>query len=424
MTHKEPTAPPRSTPAGEPALQAEALTDETLLKRYSAHRDEDAFAVLVQRFGPLVFGVCQRVLGHRQDAEDAFQATFLVLARKAGTIANAQATAAFLCRVASRLAKRVKRQKARRFMAPLDPGDVPAREETPAVIWQELQPVLDEEVDRLPEKYRLPFVLCYLRGLTYEQAARRLRCPVGTLSSWLIQARERLRRRLLRRGIALSSGLLATVLAAYAGPVPPPLSLASAVSRHAILFAAGSAPVAPAVPVELASGYVRSWSRADHARKATCVLILGIGLALLIFGLRQWWPTASAPRKEPVAPALRPRGHPDQFQGVWEIIELTIAGNPVPPRNTRMIFEGNSCKLASAGGVVVSMTFTLDPTTNPKHIDLTIFTPRRTPALGIYELSGDELRICYSTREAPRPTEFASHPNTNELLYRLRRSPP
>jgi RNA polymerase sigma factor (sigma-70 family) len=405
MTDKEPAAPPTSAPTDEPAPRADTLTDEQLLKQYVERRDEDAFALLVQRFGPLVFSVCQRTLGHQQDAEDAFQATFLVLARKARTIVKAQAIAAFLCRIAYRIARKQKRQKARRHMASIDERNTPACEESPELIWQDLRPVLDEEVDRLPKKYRLPFVLCYLHGLSYEQAARQLSCPVGTLSSWLTRAREQLRRRLVQRGIALSSGLLASVLAGYAVSAPPPLDLAAAVVRHATLFAAGNALIGAGTPVELATGYLRSWSRASTARKAAWVLALGIGLLLFIL-------------------VLRPRKDLDRIQGTWGISDVTIAGNPVPPQGTQMIFEGNSCKLVLADGTVVPMRFALNPATTPKRIDLSIFLPQPMPARGIYELSGDELRICYSMQGAPRPVEFASHENTTELLYRLRRSPP
>src|SRR5262249_26188037 len=157
--------PPGPAPAGGPAPGPDDSTDEELLKRYVRRRDEGAFALLVRRFGPLAFSVCERVPGHRQDAEDAFQATFLVLARQAATIASARATAPCACRVAYRIARKAKRQKARRSMAPLDPHDAPAREETPEQVWRDLRPVLDEEVDRLPEKYRRPFVLHYLHGL-------------------------------------------------------------------------------------------------------------------------------------------------------------------------------------------------------------------------------------------------------------------
>jgi RNA polymerase sigma factor (sigma-70 family) len=395
------------------------------LKQYVERRDEEAFTLLVQRFGPLVFSVCQRTLGHQQDAEDAFQATFLVLARKAGTIANAQATAAFLYRVAYRIAKKLKRQKAKRSMASIDSHDIPAAEETPELIWRSLRPVLDEEVDRLPDKFRLPFVLHYLHGLSYEQVARQLGCPVGTLGSWLAQARDRLRRRLVQRGIALSSALLATVLAGYAGSVPPPPALAVVVSQQALSFAAGNTLVVALAPATLAIGYLRSWSGAGIGRKAAWGFILVLGLALLLVGLRWWFATTPAPGLEPSAAVVQAQEDLKRLQGPWRFAGggMLIGGQPFPPGDTKLVFEGTTCKIVAPNGMVAPMTFTLNPTTNPKQIDLVISVPQPTPARGIYEVTGDELRLCYTAvRGEPRPTEFVSPRNTRVLLYHLRRA--
>jgi RNA polymerase sigma factor (sigma-70 family) len=420
MTRKEPVSPLTSTPTDSAASSAaEAFTEEELLKQYVDRRDEEAFAQLVQRFGPLVLSVCQRTLGHLQDAEDVFQATFLVLARKAQNIAKAQALAAFLCRVAYRMAKKLKRQKTRRFMAPIDFNNVAADEKTPELIWRDLRPVLDEEVDRLPKKYRLPFVLCYLQGLTYEQAARQLGCPMGTLGSWLAQARQRLSSRLARRGIALSSGLLAGALVSYAGPVPLALDLTTLAVRHALVFAQGTTPVAAVAPATIASDYLRWWARVNIARKVAWVLVPGAGLTLLLFGLSRWWPTVSAPANQPALPALPPREDLDRLQGPWTMIEVTINGLVLPPAGFQLHFEGNSCQFVGPRGEASKMTFTLDPTRRPKEIDLTL-SPEGSPALGIYELSGDELRLCYHVKGA-RPLEFASR-QEREHLYRFGRS--
>jgi RNA polymerase sigma factor (sigma-70 family) len=398
----------------------EALSDGQLLKQYVERRDEEAFTVLVQRFGPLVLSVCQRTLGHQQDAEDVFQATFLVLARKANNIVKAQAIAAFLCRVAYRMARKLKRQNARRFTVPMDFRDMPANDQTPELIWRDLRPVLDEEVDRLPRKYRLPFVLCYLQGLTYEQAAKQLGCPMGTLGSWLAQARQRLSSRLARRGIALSSGLLAGALTVYAGPAPMALDLATVAVRHALVFAQGTTPVAAVAPAAIASGYLHLWSRVNLARKVAWVLVPGVGLTLLLLGLSRWWPTASGPANQPAPPALPPREDLNRLQGPWTMIDVTINGLPLPPAGVGFQFEGNSCQFVAPDGSTLStMTFTLDPTQDPKQIDLTLL-PQGSPALGIYELSGDELRLCYYTKGA-RPREFASR-HENEQLYRFGRS--
>src|SRR5208283_4994999 len=182
------------------------LTDGQLLDAFVVRRDEAAFTTLVQRHGPMVQRVCRRVLGDAHDAEDAFQAAFLVLARKAGAIRHRSSVGGWLYEVAYHLALRGRANAARRRkherqapeMSPPNPLSEREREE--------LQTMLDEELHRLPEKYRTPLVLCYLEGKTNTQAAEELGWPAGSMSSRLTRARELLRDRLAGRGVALSAG--------------------------------------------------------------------------------------------------------------------------------------------------------------------------------------------------------------------------
>jgi RNA polymerase sigma factor (sigma-70 family) len=183
--------------------------DRQLVERFAACRDEVAFATLVRRHGPMVLAVCRSVLRQEQDAEDAFQATFLVLARKAGSIRRPEAVAGWLYEVAHRLAAKAQADTARRRAreqraAPMAPAD-PALDMT----VRDLGRVLHEELRRLPEKYRLPLVLCYLEGRSQEEAAGQLGWSKGTLRGRLDRGRERLRRRLTARGVALSALLCA-----------------------------------------------------------------------------------------------------------------------------------------------------------------------------------------------------------------------
>src|SRR5262249_37021487 len=172
--------------AGEPA-------DDVLLERFTAQREQAAFEALVQRHGPMVLGVCRRVLGHEQDAEDAFQAVFCVLARKAGSIRRGRAVGGWLYAVACRIARQAKASQVRRRMRERELPDVPAPDNPPECVWRDLWPILDEEVSRLPERYRRPFVLCHLEGKTNEEAAAELGCAPGTVGSRLTRARQRLR---------------------------------------------------------------------------------------------------------------------------------------------------------------------------------------------------------------------------------------
>ncbi|HKB03941.1 MAG TPA: RNA polymerase sigma factor, partial [Gemmataceae bacterium] len=183
------------------------LADAELLERFVLRRDEVAFEAILHRHGPLVFGVCRRLLDVH-DAEDAFQATFLVLARRAGHIARPSFLGNWLYGVAFRVAARARKTAGRRQMTERPDCELTAAARADDLADPDVAPVLHEEVRRLPDKYRAPVVLCYLEGKTNEEAAGRLRWPVGTVKTRPDKAREVLRTRLARRGIALTAGLL------------------------------------------------------------------------------------------------------------------------------------------------------------------------------------------------------------------------
>jgi RNA polymerase sigma factor (sigma-70 family) len=230
------------------------LTDAQLLDRFLQHRDEAAFELLVWRHAALVLGTCRRLLHDRHEAEDAFQATFLVLIRKAASISKRDSVASWLYKVACRVAGRARSRAAKRACCPLPGDDLPAREGADEVLWRDLRPVLDEEVARLPEKYRRPFVLCYLEGQTNEQAARQLGCPTGTVLSRLARGRQRLRERLARRGLVLSGALLAALLPCAAAEAALPAALVKVVVKAAVPWAAGKAAA------ELVSARAAAWT--------------------------------------------------------------------------------------------------------------------------------------------------------------------
>src|SRR5205823_2442648 len=186
------------------------VSDAELLGRFVRTRDEAAFELLVWRHGAMVLGACRRALGSPEDAEDAFQAVFLVLAGKAASVSRGAALPAWLHRVALRLAVRLARSRRPVAELAIDP---PAAVACDPVERDELRGVLDAEIDRLPEHCRRAVVRCYLEGLSGSEAARLLGCPTGTVESRLA-ARRRLRDRLTRRGVTLPVGILALV----AGP--------------------------------------------------------------------------------------------------------------------------------------------------------------------------------------------------------------
>jgi RNA polymerase sigma factor (sigma-70 family) len=225
------------------AAPGPGATDGQLLARFVRHRDGEAFAALFRRHGPMVWGVCRRVLGDGDTAEDAFQATFLILVRKAGAIGRPEQLANWLYGVACRTAARARALAARRA-AREQPGevDVPAAEEAGAAEWRDLRPLLDEVLAELPDKYRAPVVLCYLEGKTYAEAAQALGWAEGTVSGRLARARALLHSRLSRRGLALSADGLAALLAGESLRATLPESVGGITA--AMPFAAGESAVA------------------------------------------------------------------------------------------------------------------------------------------------------------------------------------
>jgi RNA polymerase sigma factor (sigma-70 family) len=270
--------------AGNGSLQR---TDRQLLDDFSARRDEAAFASLVARHGPMVLRVCRRALNHEQDAEDAFQATFLILARKSGSIRKPEALAEWLHGVAYRTALEVKRSAARRRGQEARLWNV-MRKAAISPTWDDVQGVLDEEIQRLREPYRAAFVLCVLEGKSGPQAAAELGVKEGTVWSRLGRARQLLQQRLARRGIQLAAVLAALSVVEGAGRAGVSASLAQTTMRFGLLVAAGhlAAGVIPTHIAALAAGVTRAMfvSKAKIAIAtlfAACLFTAGAGMGAL-----------------------------------------------------------------------------------------------------------------------------------------------
>ncbi len=255
------------------------MTEALLLERFLGTRDEAAFAALVERFGPMVLGVCRKFLPDPHAAEDAFQATFLVLVRRAGTIRDRDLVGHWLYAVALKVVKRSRADLARRRLRERGGEDVdayPVADAPPS--WPfDVGPILQEELARLPENYRKPLVLCFLDGRSHEDAARQLQWPVGTVKGRISRGKEMLRERLTRRGVAITTAAIAASLSQTASATVSPILIDSTV-RAAMGIAAGGAVAAgacSATAAALSEGVVASMMLAKFKVLAGGLVALG-----------------------------------------------------------------------------------------------------------------------------------------------------
>jgi RNA polymerase sigma factor (sigma-70 family) len=291
-------------------------SDGQLLQRFALHHEEEAFAVLVRRHGRLVWGVCRHVLHHEHDAEDAFQATFLVLARRAAAVRKLESIGSWLHGVAYRIAVRAKQTAAKRQRREQRAAVPEGTLAVPDLAWRELQALLDEEVARLPEKYRAPFVLCCLEGRSRTEAAAELAVPKGTVSSRIAHARQLLQERLARRGVTLSAVLTAGVLWGGSASAAVPTALA----RITVVAAVGqtSGGFAPAVAA-LANGAV---TRLGAGKLFVSLALLLTAAVLGVVGYRL---SAALPGPDPQPEQAdnKPSAAPPE--------RLDQHGDPLPP---------------------------------------------------------------------------------------------
>jgi RNA polymerase sigma factor (sigma-70 family) len=253
-------------------------TDGQLLQDYISRRDEAALAALVRRHGPTVWGVCRRVLSNYHDAEDAFQATFLVLVRRAASIASPELVANWLYGVAHQTAIKARATVAKRRVRERQVTEMPEPAVVDHDLWNDLKPLLDQELSRLPANYRVVIVLCDLEGKTRKEAARHLGLPEGTVGSRLARARVILAKRLAQRGVTLSGGALAAVLSQNVAAAGVPDSVMSRTISAARFFAAGQVAVTGPVSVKVAAlteGVLKAMMISKLKAVVAVVLVLG-----------------------------------------------------------------------------------------------------------------------------------------------------
>jgi RNA polymerase sigma factor (sigma-70 family) len=269
---------------------AAGRTDGQLLESFIDEKDEAAFAALVRRHGTMVFGVCLRLVRNHHDAEDAFQATFLVLARKAATVRPRGMVGNWLHGVALRTAMKARTMTAKRRGREKNVTEMPEHEATPQDQCQDLEPLIDQELNGLPENYRLPILLCDLEGKSIKEATLQLGWPQGTLAGRLARGRKLLARRLAKRGVVASAASLAAVSRNVAS-AGVPASLMISTVKTATLIAAGQATVAGVVPAKVATlmeGVLRTMLL---SKLKTVSVALFVVLGVVVF----WWRATRTP---------------------------------------------------------------------------------------------------------------------------------
>jgi RNA polymerase sigma factor (sigma-70 family) len=346
-----PAAPLRTVLRHLHLANANGVPETQLLERFVSRADGMAFELLVWRHERMVWSICRRILRNTHDAEDAFQATFLALVRKAASIAKGEAVASWLYKVAYRVclrAQALSKNRAAHEKQGRDLSVMPIISNSPSEAEQrDLWPFLHRELNDLPEKYRAPLVLCYLEGKTYAEAARQLGCPKGTLSTRLTRARTVLRQRLAHRGLVLSGSGLAGALGNQPAMAAVPAALVESTCQAAILFAAHAAS-SPSVisvkPIALAEGVLKTMALSKLKRLASV-------LALTVLGLTAGSLVFQALADEPTRAGKESAAEPVHF--VKQVGDIrTLEGHTAPVERVAFSADGRRVLSSSMDGTV------------------------------------------------------------------------
>jgi RNA polymerase sigma factor (sigma-70 family) len=423
------------------------MTDGQLLESFVSQRSEVAFEALVRRHGPMVLKVCRRALRNHHDAEDAFQATFLVLARKASSVRPRDMVANWLYGVAYRTALKARTLRAKAQTRERHVRELPEPAHVQRGRCHDLQEVLDQELTHLGDTYRLPIILCDLEGKSIKKTAEQLGWPPGTVAGRLARGRKLLAKRLARHGLAMVGGV--GIVANSASACVPP-ALVAATVKAVGACAAGQAVATGVMSANVAvlmEGALKAMFLTKLKTVAALLLVAvtaGIGGGILSRSTTAAAQTAGDHRGDQPQPKAT-RDHQttdsgivpgtgkagknaeatqtdlDRMQGIWSVVSIEQGGKPDKFEKTVFMVDGKrACIQTSSdekddirGGLY------LDQTSEPKTFDLAMHKETRE---GIYLLEGDTLRLCYELGEdAKRPTRFTTEPGSKQVLVVLKR---
>jgi RNA polymerase sigma factor (sigma-70 family) len=437
-------------------------TDGQLLDSFLQHKDTAALAALVRRHGPMVWGVCSRMLRSHHDAEDAFQATFLILVQKAAALPNLEMVGNWLYGVAHQTAVRMRALAARRGVRERQVAVLPEPTSAEPCASDDLKPILDEALARLPQKYRLVIVLCHLEGRSLKEVARQLAIPLGTVASRLAAARAMLAKRLSRRGTLVSGSLLGAVMSSSAAFACVPVSVISSTIKTAMLVAVGpgvAGTVSPTVAT-LVRGVTRAMFTSTIQRALALALVVGlavsagwVGVGLFdgpavvaqqpggagprgpgVRGRTQELATvAAANQDEKPKAAADAKSDLDRLQGTWVVAGMEELGKKIPEEdvkeaNETFVVKNRKMTYCRNGKVQVTMNITLDSDRTPKEINL-FFVDGNDKGYGnhaIYQLDGNTFKLRMNDKFGgnsvnERPDEFSTAEGKEAVLFILKR---